>query len=34
MRVDLSADHYEQMTEVELLDSAIRRDLEVLGYGE
>ncbi len=30
----LSAELYEQMTEAEELDGAIRRNLEVLGYGE
>lgn len=28
------ADRYEQMNEAEELDAAIRRNLEVLGYGE
>ena len=31
---ELSAELYEQMTEAEELDAAIRRNLEVLGYGE
>lgn len=31
---ELSAELYEQMTEVEELDAAIRQNLEVLGYGE
>ena len=30
----LSAERYEQMAEAEELDAAIRRNLEVLGYGE
>jgi type I restriction enzyme M protein len=31
---ELSAELYEQMTEAQELDAAIRRNLEVLGYGE
>ena len=31
---ELSAELYEQMTEAEELDAAIRQNLEVLGYGE
>jgi type I restriction enzyme M protein len=31
---ELSAELYEQMKEAEILDAAIRRNLEVLGYGE
>lgn len=31
---ELSAELYEQMTETEELDVAIRQNLEMLGYGE
>jgi len=34
MKVRDSAELYEQMSEGEELDAAIRRNLEVLGYGE
>ena len=34
MMAELSAELYEQMSEAEELNVAIRRNLEVLGYGE
>jgi hypothetical protein len=33
MKQRRSAERYEQMTEAEELDAAIRQNLEVLGYG-
>ena len=34
MRVELSAELYDQMAEADNLDVTIRQNLEVLGYGE